>query len=82
MLLAKHLYSIYCGDNYGYVDPMRVQTYCHLVLKGIIGYSDYSLAGMIFECFKSNGIFVFLFKALHLTTSVDRLLIFCYIMDI
>ena len=34
-----------------------------LVLKGIIGYSDYSFAMVIFECFKSNGIFVFLFKA-------------------
>ena len=33
-----------------------------VVLKGIIGYSDYSLAVMIFECFKSNGIFISFLK--------------------
>ena len=48
------------------------------MLKGIIRYSDCLLAVMIFKCF---GIFVFLFKASHLTTLVDCLLIFCYIMD-
>ena len=48
-----------------------------IVLKGIIGYLDYSLAVMIFECFKSNGIFVFLFKASHFSG-----LFLCYIMDV
>ena len=52
------------------------------MLKGIIGYSDYSLALAIFECFKSNGIFVFLFKASHLATSAVCLPVFYYIMDI
>ena len=33
--------------------------YHYLVLKGIIGYLDYLLAPMIFNCFKSNGIFIF-----------------------
>ena len=32
------------------------------MLKGIIGYSDYSCAMVIFECFKSNGIFLFFLK--------------------
>ena len=33
-----------------------------VVLKGIIRYSDYSFTMVIFECFKSNGIFVVLLK--------------------
>ena len=33
-----------------------------VVPKGIIGYSDYSFAMVIFECFKSNGIFVVFLK--------------------
>ena len=37
-----------------------------VVLKGIIRYSDYSFAIVIFECFKSNGIFVFFLKP-HIT---------------
>ena len=49
-----------------------------VVLKGIIRYSCCLLAMVISECFKSNGIFVFLFKALYLTTSVDCLLDFYY----
>ena len=50
----------------GYADTLYKNFYSyvlHIVLKGIIGYSDYSFAMVIFECFKSNGIFVFLFKA-------------------
>ena len=39
-----------------------------LVLKGIIGYSDYSLEMEIFECFQANRIFVCYFKASHLCT--------------
>ena len=33
-----------------------------LVLKGIIEYLDYSFAMVIFKCFKSNEIFLFLLK--------------------
>ena len=40
----------------------------NLVLKGIIGYSDYSLAMEIFECFQANRIFICYFKASHLCT--------------
>ena len=65
---------------YHYVLHMCVSSV--VVLKGIIGYSDYSFAMVIFECFKSNGIFVFLFKASHLTTLVVYLFVFYYIMDI
>ena len=39
-----------------------------IVLKGIIGYSDYSLEMEIFECFQANRIFVCYFKASHLCT--------------
>ena len=38
-----------------------------VVPKGIIGYSDYSFAMVMFECFKSNGIFVVVFKKKNLT---------------
>ena len=48
----------YCDASGG------VATVKPVVLKGIIRYSDYSFAMVIFGCFKSNGIFVFLFKAL------------------
>ena len=41
-----------------------------IVLKGIIGYSDYLFAMVIFECngiFVCNEIFVFLFEVSHFT---------------
>ena len=53
-----------------------------VVLKGIIRYSDYSFAMVIFECFKSNGIFIFLFKASHLITLAICSFVFYYVMDI
>ena len=49
------------------------------MLKGIIGYLDYSLTVMIFKAMEYS---FFLFKASHLTTLVDCLLVFCYIMEI
>ena len=39
-----------------------------IVLKGIIGYSDYSLEMEIFECFQANRISICYFKASHLCT--------------
>ena len=39
-----------------------------VVLKGIIGYSDYSLEMEIFEYFQANRILVFYFEASHLRT--------------
>ena len=41
---------------------------CTLVLKGIIGYLDYSLEMEIFEYCQANRIFVCYFKASHLCT--------------
>ena len=43
-----------------YIHDIKFTQY-FLVLKGIIGYSDYSFAMVIFECFKSNEIFIFSF---------------------
>ena len=53
-----------------------------LVLKGIIGYSDYLLEMEIFECFQANRIFVCYFKASQLCTLPVCQLVFYYIMDI
>ena len=52
------------------------------MLKGITGYSDYSLEMEIFECFQANRIFVCYFKASHSCTLAVCLLVFYYVMDI
>ena len=68
--------------SYGVFRVKFIVYFNKVVLKGIIGYSDYSLAMVIFEYLKSNEIFIFLFKASHLTTLMDCLLVFHYVMDI
>ena len=45
------------------VGKARTEYILKLVLKGIIGYSDYLLEMEIFKCFQANRIFVCYFKA-------------------
>ena len=66
-------------SNEQFLPPLQLEF--KIVLKGIIGYSDYSFEMVIFECLRTNRIFVFFFKASHLCTLVVCLLVFYYIMD-
>ena len=59
-ILARfHIWIKVLGKNHPHLE---------LVLKGIVGYSHYSLEVEIFECFQANRIFVCYFKASHLCT--------------
>ena len=59
--MYRHIYTYTYThvQTHTYTNAIQTHTYTHIpVLKGIIGYPDYSFKIVIFKSFKTNQIFV------------------------